>query len=85
MHIYGIDSTKEKVVAEGDAKVKKIQTLSHIKEISGSLYKVIIDNEIQVKNDDYGVTPTNIVTFFNEQKVQLCHSTKVFEVCLVSR
>ena len=56
------NSPKKKVVTEGDAKVKTIQTLCHIEEISNSLYKVISEYEIVMKDKDYCATPKKMIT-----------------------
>ena len=52
---------KKKVVTEGDAKVKTIQTLWHIEEISNSLCKVIIEYETVMKNKDYRATQKKMI------------------------
>ena len=53
---------QKKVVTEGDAKVKTIQTLCHIEEISNSLCKVISEYEIVMKDKDYRATPKKMIT-----------------------
>ena len=56
---------KKKVVTEGDAKVKTLQTLCIIEEMSNSLCKVILEFEKVMKDPEYRATPKKMIAILS--------------------
>ena len=55
----------KKVVTEGDAKVKTIQTLSYIQDISDTLSNVIQDYHKELKDTNFRKNDSRSKRFFN--------------------